>query len=656
DRVMDHTRIRIDRPLPEAVAEIDLFMNFLPGAYLRHPDWGIGRVTDLDMTTRRAVINFQRKRDHGMDVELAQKAVEPLDENDFRVQRVINREGLIQRLREEPLDFIKSMLKSFGGSMTAKEIKENLVPGVINVREWTTWWSKTNSAMRRDPFIAVSGGSAKRYTLRTQAASDEEELLKRFDETKAPHSKVDLIYEYLRTTKKSDVHEQVILHFSKKLHAITPRRRSATERVELWYANEALKEYVDKVESMPLDIIDAVLSNTDKFVRVMQRLRFKAHQWQYAHRFQIVCADRWAEIFQRLLLEPVVMIRDELAEALKEGGEIVRVKAVIEQTVSEFRQFPHTFIWLAGRVLIHDEDWLDGKISKSTAIERLLLLVDYLTSQAKRREKEDAAWLRKVAGDARDLIRRDRYRLFKKFIQEADEGGAQSIYRRAQTNEGLDARTSADLTTIVRARFPNLFSISTAEESPIPEGLLCLHESYRRKQELFKRLVSQDLPEVVQEIEIARQQGDLRENAEYHAARDKQKLLAAQTAELEESLHRAKAVDLSALTLERVEFGVLFKISPSGSDIQEDYVMLGPWESNPDKRVLSYQAPFAMAFMGKKKGDFVELEMPTLTGRYEIVSIEAIPPERLQEIINDEIKKIEQDGENISIEEASVSG
>ncbi len=637
DAVLEYSGIRKDRPMMEALVDVELFMNFLPGSYLRHPDWGIGKVKDLDISRHTVLINFQRKRNHKMNVELAKKAVEPLAEEDFRVQKVINSEELLKKLRDEPVEFIKNVLKSFGGSLAAKDIKENLVPDVINVREWTTWWSKTNSAMRRDPYISVSGGSIKRYTLRDQESSDEEELLKRFDETKAPHTKVDQINEYLRTTKKADMHEHVIRHFSNKLKSLTPRRRSKSERVELWLTNEGLKKYSEAIESMPQEIMDDTIQDVKKAVRIIQNLRFKAHQWQYAKRFLEIHPEEWPGIFQQLLLEPGIMIRDELANTLKKSDHENLIMSVVEKMIAEFRLYPYTFIWLAGQVLVKGETWLEGKISNALIVERLLLLVDYLTSQAKRREKDEALWLRKVAGDARDLIRKDRYSLFKEHIQNADASVAQSIYRRAQTNEGFDSRTATDLTTIIRARFPSI-SAASKDEAIIFQGILCLKLYYERKQALFKRLVEIDLPEVVREIEIAREHGDLKENAEYHAARDKQKLLASQTGELEEALHKAQVIDLSQVEYDVVNFGVCFSVTPFGTDIIEEYVMLGPWESNPEINVLSYQAPFAMAFIGKKVGDKVDIELPTHTGRYDVISIKPIPEDILQVVLKDEQK------------------
>lgn len=632
ERVLTHSQIRNERPLGEAMEEIEMFMNLLPDCFVRHPDWGIGRVKILDMDACRVTINFQRKRNHLMDVNLARKAVSFLDQNDFRVRRVMKPEDLAQEIKDHPGDFFKSVLKSLGGSLTAKEIKENLVPHIINVREWNSFWNAANSAVRSDPYVSVSSGSNKRYTIRETAASDEDELLQRFDETKAPHSKVDLIYCYLRTTKKNDLHDHVIRHFSQKIQSLTPRRRSKTERVELWFTNDDLTSYVEGIEPLPEKILEEALQELEKSVEILQRLRFKSHQLRCARRIRQIHQEEWPETFESLLLEPDVMIRDELTTMLTEDGHENRIVSMVDEALANFRKFPHTFIWLSERSLTRGCKWLDGKISPPVIIERLLLLIDYLTSQAKRREKDESNWLRKVAGNAREIIRKNRYAYFKEHIAEADESVAQSIYRRAQTNEGIDARTAADLTSFVRARFPDLFAVTTEETSIIPEGLLCLKASLERKQALLKRLIEIDLPTVVIEIETAREHGDLKENAEYHAARDRHKLLSAQTSELQEALHIAKPIELRDVKTDSIGFGTLFRIAPFGSDIVEEYVMLGPWESNPDDNVLSYQAPFARFFIGKKVDETIDVELPLHTGRYTIVSIQPIPSERIERI------------------------
>ncbi|RJP24339.1 MAG: hypothetical protein C4527_19000 [Candidatus Omnitrophota bacterium] len=625
--VLVHTGIRGARPLQEALEELEVLAGFLPDTYVLHPDWGIGRVKDLDMVSKRVLINFQRKRDHSMDLDLAVKAVQRLAHDDFRVLCVIDVEKLHVLVKERPLQLIKLMLRSFNNELTAKEIKGYLVPAIIPIKNWNPWWSAVSADMRKDPYISVSAGSGKKFILREHAASDEDALLKRFDETKAAHAKVDQIYDYLRTTKKTELHEHIIKHFSHKIHAITPHRRSTAERVELWFTNEDLKDYVEGIESLPVEILTKALDEFDKIKKNIQDLRFKSHQLRFVLQLKSVYPEKWTETYQELLLEPNILIRNELEEALLEAGKEDLLTLVVDMALVEFRQFPYTFIWLAGRELAGNAHWMNGKIQKAVLIDRLLLLVDYLTSQAKRRDRDEALWLRKVAADAREIIRKNNYALFKEHIREADRSVAESIYRRAQTNEGLDLRTASDLTTIVRARFPELFQTITIEQDGVPESWLCLKESLSAKQALFKQLVEIELPTVVQEIEIARQHGDLRENAEYHAAKDKQKLLAAQTSELQDALARAQSIDPEKVDPDRIAFGVVFKITPVGSKTVEEYTMLGPWESDPNRNILSYQAPFARAFYGKTKGDLVEIDLPLHTGRYEIISIEPVSPE-----------------------------
>lgn len=632
DDVIEFTGIKNERPLPEAMRELDLFLGFLPDNYVRHPEWGIGRVKDLDMRERRVVINFQRKRNHPMGLELASTAVENLAADDFRVLNVIDREGLKKTAKDDPVEFIKILLRSFGGTMTAKEIKERVAPDIMTVREWTSWWTNTNSALRKDPYIAVRGGASKSYTLRKTPASDEEDLLKRFDEIKGAHAKVDHINTYLRTTKKADLDPRVLRHFSQKLRVLAPTRKSAAERVELWFANEDLGNALEDIEPLPEQILEAALANKEKAVAIVPKLRFKPHQWRFAKRFKTAFPNEWQTIYRDLILAPDVLVRDQLGEALEESGAYDLLDGIVDTALNDFRVYPYTYIWLAGKAMLRKNDWIKDKLPIGTVLERLLVLVDYLTSQAKRRDKDESVWLRKVASDAREIIRKNNYYYFKESLQFIDEPTAQSIYRRAQTNEGFDGKTSADLTTIIRARFPALFESRSEAEMLIPEGVMCLPDTLAEKKALLKRLVETDMPQVVEEIETARQHGDLRENAEYHAAKDKQKLLASQVGELQEMISNPVVIRFEEIKTDTVGFGTEFKVRVQGTGEENEYVMLGPWESDPGRNILSYQAPFALAFMGKAVGETVDLDLPMHSGVYEVVSIKALTEARLAEI------------------------
>lgn len=627
ERVLEHTGILQTRPIQEAFADLETLVLFLPDRFVQHPDWGIGRVKDLDMLMGRVKINFQRKRNHTMGLELARKALGQLDPEDFRVLSVIDKPRLETMKNENPVELIKIVLNSLNRTMTSKQLKEALAPAVMADRHWSNWWSNTSSLLRKDPYISITGGSLKTVVLRDEPASEEDDLLTRFDETKSAAIKVEQIYEYLRTTRKSDLNRTIISHFSEHLGLIVNRRRNPVERIEIWYVNEELKGYLESVQSLPEDILDRTFEDIEKSIQYLQRLRYKTHQQRYAIHMREKKPEQWVDAFRTLLTEPNVNIRNEIADALRQEDHEAVLMEVVDSSLNTYREVPHTFIWLADKSLSGTETWFDGKISKPVLIDRLLLLIDFLTSQAKRRDRDESVWLRKVASDAREIIRRDNYKIFKQSLEESDESIAESIYRRAQANEGIDGRASMDLTTIVRARHPNIFQVATEEESLVPEGVLCLPVTLSVKKALLKRLIEIDLPAVVEEIDVARQHGDLRENAEYHAAKDKQRLLASQTGELQEQLQTAQAIELSSVDTSHIGFGVRFTLKSVGADDQESYIMLGPWESDPDNNILSYQAPFARMFMGQQAGEEVEVEMPTHTGRYIVVSIDPIPQE-----------------------------
>ncbi|MBZ0258909.1 hypothetical protein K8I31_22795, partial [bacterium] len=436
DRIVKHTNILENRPLEEAQEAMDTLLAFLPDRFVIHPDWGVGRVKDLDIITKRVKINFQRKRNHRMGLDLAQTALDRLEPDDFRVLAVIDKDGL-QKLKEEnPVELVKIVLKSFGGSLNGKLMKEHMVPAVLADRHWSTWWSNTNSALRKDPYISVSAGANKVYSLRKEALSEEDDMIKRFDFAKIPHIKVERIYEYLRTTKRNDINDAIIKHFSDKLIALIQRRKGSGERVEMWYTNEDLKDYAEGIESADISILEPIASDLSRATRVVERLRFKSHEQRFAQYVRELHPDNWAQLFQEWLLSPWIMIRDDLANALVENGFETEFYALVEKICVNYREYPNSFIWLAEKQLTNAAAWLEGKVNGPQIIERLLLLVDYLTSQAKRREKEESAELRKVAGDAREIIRRNHYAVFKANISEADEALAQAIYRRAQANEG----------------------------------------------------------------------------------------------------------------------------------------------------------------------------------------------------------------------------
>lgn len=140
----------------------------------------------------------------------------------------------------------------------------------------------------------------------------------------------------------------------------------------------------------------------------------------------------------------------------------------------------------------------------------------------------------------------------------------------------------------------------------------------------MKRLKSVERPKNVREIEEAREHGDLSENAEFHAAKDRQSLLDIQIREIEDRLARAQVVDISKLSGDKIVFGATVSLADGDTGDKVVYQIVGDHEAEPKNGKISISSPVARALIGKSEGDEVQVRTPTGVRTFEILSVEYI--------------------------------
>jgi transcription elongation factor GreA len=134
-------------------------------------------------------------------------------------------------------------------------------------------------------------------------------------------------------------------------------------------------------------------------------------------------------------------------------------------------------------------------------------------------------------------------------------------------------------------------------------------------------LKSNQRPQTVEEIDIARSHGDLKENAEYHAAKEKLAFIEARIAELSDLLSRVQIIDPSELAHDKIMFGSTVKLEDI--DVEEEivYTIVGAYESNPEHGLISFNSPLAKQLLGKKQGDEVTVKLPMGEQDFEILEV-----------------------------------
>jgi transcription elongation factor GreA len=137
-----------------------------------------------------------------------------------------------------------------------------------------------------------------------------------------------------------------------------------------------------------------------------------------------------------------------------------------------------------------------------------------------------------------------------------------------------------------------------------------LESTFRKLSEELEQLKNVERAAIARVIDEARALGDLKENAEYHAAKEKQGLMEARITELQDLLSRAQVIDPSALAHERVSFGSTVVLVDHDTDEEVSYVIVGTQESDPSRGLISIHSPMARALLGKEEGEEVTLQLP----------------------------------------------
>ena len=147
------------------------------------------------------------------------------------------------------------------------------------------------------------------------------------------------------------------------------------------------------------------------------------------------------------------------------------------------------------------------------------------------------------------------------------------------------------------------------------EGVAALEEEQRR-------LRDEERPSIIQAIAVAREHGDLKENAEYHAARERQSFVEGRLAELKSIISLAEIIDPSTFSGDTVRFGATVQLADEETDVESTYQIVGTHEADINNGRLSITAPLARALIGKSLGDSVKVVSPGGAKNYEIIKVE----------------------------------
>ncbi|HUV06464.1 MAG TPA: transcription elongation factor GreA, partial [Spirochaetia bacterium] len=325
--------------------------------------------------------------------------------------------------------------------------------------------------------------------------------------------------------------------------------------------------------------------------------------------------ENWPDIFSELFRFSLSkFIIDELYAA----GRLDVLETIFNNSLAHYREYRESFVWLVRN--IHDEPWFT---KFHIPFEKILICMIHLLDITYREieNRRDVSLNRRMNRQIQDFLFKEEK--LPEFLMTTDEDSINRLYTLIDDVRELDPSIKIGIKHKIKDRFPNFKFMGETAMETVSRGLLVTRQGYVSKQKALRHILEVEIPENSKDIGVALEKGDLRENAEYKAALEKQDLLNNTAAKLQTELQEAQIFDANQVDTERISFGTKVELQNLKNSEMEEYTILGPWESDPSKRIISYLSPLGTHLCNHNKGEELDFTINSQNFKYRVDKIEA---------------------------------
>ena len=603
----------------ESMAKIDVLLKFQVGDIVHHPTgWGMGTVRTIDIETETLTVDFEQRKNHSMGLEMAARILERLPADNFRARKYMDVASLKAMAESAPEELLKLVLRDLGGKGSLKDVKLRLTDGIIDAAEWTRWWTGAKRAAMRDPYLNVSGSSvAAVFELRDRPVSHQEEIIGKLRAARTLDGRITLIEEYARNLKSDESTADVLNEIARMLYEAIEGSSDPAAIMQTALVLDDLRN-LNPGLSVPEVELDQILTPETAFA-VIDGISRAAYRRRVLLKLKELVPDRWTEVVAKLFFESGSDLWDFAAKELVDSKKHREATQAFSQMLARFRDYPELYLWLCRSALMDKYPTVLGEHNKVDLIEKLLNLMNELTRTIPGESKTAAADRKKLLSKARETIGLSDFKYIHPIVADSSEDEARRIYNAANSCSGLTDAAREKVMDVVIAEYPELMprKVQQVEE----DAILTTEDGLRRKQAEFDHVINVEIPENQEALRVAISFGDLSENAEYSAAREQQGILMRKADHIKKELTVARLIEPDSVKDGEVGIGTAIEVRNTRSNKIEHYTILGPWDSDAEHGVVSYLAPLAEAFIGKKVGDTTRVDFSETKDEYEILAI-----------------------------------
>lgn len=582
-----------------------------PGSFCLHKSWGFGQVAEWNLLLNQIVIDFKTKAKHPMQLGYAAENLTPIPPKHFLARKVDEPDAIKALLKSDPAAVVRNILEGFDGKATLAQISEVLVGDLFTEAEWKRWWTSAKKAMKASGYFSVPAKKSEPIALRAEPVSRAEELLAFFNQTRQPKEQAAALDQIIRfhhefgdpTTQLQPIIQRIenVAAQNQKLHSPLT--------FELVLARDDLLERVPGLTTTRPDLtLERLISEEESRLNEILPKLPSAKERRVLQALPRSLGDAWTRRAWQMIGSNNSRLVAQIPKIFVENGRGDELQTMLERAVSEHSTRSEIMIWLCRE----RANW--PKLVTPEVLPAILSAIE--------RDQHDEA---SRSSRLRDLLLDDR-ELISDVFAGADVSVARDIMRRLLLTPVFDGLTKRSLMARMIKLYPELESMATgAQPEEKAESLIVSWSSLHKRREEYEEIVNKKIPENSREIGVARSYGDLRENFEFKAAKQMQAVLMRRKSELEQMLHRARGTDFSSADTSQVSIGTIVTLREVDSGQEESYTVLGAWDGDPERHIISYQTAIGQSLLGKKTGDRVTMNTDHGTATYEVIEIRAAP-------------------------------
>jgi transcription elongation GreA/GreB family factor len=592
---------KIPKPVGERLSQLS------PGNFCLHKSFGAGKITAWDFGGKKITVDFERSSGQEMDLQFAMQKTEWIAPDDFRAVKIEQIEELRKLAKVDSVALVVHILQSHGGMITGEAI-ETLVSGtVIPEKDYKKWWDATKKAVKESRKAVVPTKRTEPIVLRDSGITPAQALLADFEAAKDIKGMIKALE---AIAADIGAFEQDTAALKQLIMDIDDGAKKAA-RVQLGQAMQliaARDEVIGGSKALELDpgavrLSDLIAgSDLGKIAEELVNLPSTRQRAVYDS-FSTAFGDEWISkivtVFDKVGARGVT----EIARILGENNGMTALTDHVGSALARRALGPDALIWVCRERKASAESVFGADVGASILN---LLENDHLSDGPRKTSR------------LQTLLTEDKA-LLADLVQGMDLNEARNFARRL-----LDCPVFGDLekkslmARIIKVRPETVELVSGQNATKREEPLLVSWGSLEKKKKELEELIREKIPQNLQDVKIARSYGDLRENFEYKSAKDMEKFLAHRRAALEREIALARGTDFKGADTKTVNIGTVVVLADETGK-EQTITVLGAWDSDPEKKEVSYLSEVGKALMGLSIGDDAKVrdvdteQMQTLT-------------------------------------------